>query len=439
MEKQKEIKNFLNFIDNVPNSYLCVENLKYSLLEAGYQELTFRDDWNLYVGGKYFIIKDAAIIAFNIPNDYTNIKGFNIVASHSDSPSFRIKNNPDIFKDGYLKLNTIPYGAMIYYSWFDRPLSIAGRVVVKNKNAFRTININVDKDLLIIPSQAIHINREVNKKNEINPQKDMLPIISLNENDSINNIISDYLNNKNIEFDEICDCDLYLYNRDKAKLLGLNNDFIIAPRLDNLASVWTSYKGFINSKNDFSINVLSVFNSEEIGSDTKDGADSTFLSDTLYKISKKVNIDVMNLLDNSMVISADNAHAIHPNAPEKNDPTNKVYLGKGVAIKNHTNYSTNALSSSIFKDICNSSNIAYQDFEVKSDLRSGSTLGKINETHVSVDTVDIGIPQLAMHSALETMGTEDFMSMYYSMVEFYSTTRVKGNDSIMVLRLRKVK
>lgn len=437
--KENEVKEFIDFIDSTPNSYLCTENIKNRLLEKGYRELTFNGIWEYdCIGNKFFITKNnSSIIAFNIPKNKSDIVGFNITATHSDSPSFNIKPNSEIYSDGYLKLNTGSYGSMINYSWLDRPLSLAGRVIVKDKDKYEAININIDKDLLVIPSQAIHINREVNTKNELKKQKDMLPIISLTEEVKIKDIIEEYLKINNYNYDSICDYDLYLYNRDKAKIVGLNNEFILSPRLDDLACVWPAYKSFIASNNDLSINVLSIFNNEEIGSLTSQGADSTFLSDVLYRISKLVNKDITTLLNNSMIISADNAHALHPNAKEKSDPTNKVYINKGVVIKHHTNYTTDALTSSIFKGICTSANVDCQDFASNSDMRCGSTLGGISQSQVSIDSIDIGIPQLAMHSANELMGTDDLISMYFAMLEFYNTTLYKEKNAVKVLSNKK--
>lgn len=437
--KEKEITEFIDFIDSTPNSYWCTEHLRNKLLEQGYRELTFNGIWEYdCIGGKFFITKNnSSLIAFTIPKNKSDIVGFNITSTHNDSPSFNIKTNPEIYSEGYLKLNVDGYGGMINYSWLDRPLSIAGRVIVKDKNQYKAINVNIDKDLLVIPSQAIHINREVNTKNELNKQKDMLPIISLTNDLKVKDIIETYLKDNNYQYDSVCDYDLYLYNRDKSKIMGLNNEFILAPRLDDLACVWPAYKSFITANNDLSINVLSVFNNEEIGSLTSQGADSTFLSDVLNRIAKLVNKDVITLLNNSMVISADNAHAIHPNATEKSDPTNKVYLNKGVVIKHHTNYTTDALTSSIFKGICDNGNINYQDFASKSDMRCGSTLGGISQSQVSIDSIDIGIPQLAMHSANELIGTDDLISMYYAMLEFYNTTICKEKNSVKVLSNKK--
>lgn len=427
--------NMIDFINNTPNAYSCADNLRKLLIDKGFIELYENDDWhNLEKNNKYFVVRgDSALIAFELPNNKEKI-GFNIVAAHSDSPSFHIKPNSDIFENNYLKLNTDSYGGMINYSWLDRPLSLAGRVIIYEDGIYKTQIINIDKDLMIIPSQAIHINCDVNSKNELNLQIDMLPIISLSNKKSLIDIIMDYLDAKGITYDNICDYDLYLYNRDKGKFVGLNDEFILSPRLDDLASLFPAFTSFIEAKNSDVINVLCAFDNEEIGSLTKSGADSDFLISTLKRIADELNFNLYVALKNSFIVSADNAHAIHPNAQSKSDPTNKVFLNKGIVIKHHINYTTDSISSSIFKGIYENANVPFQDFASRSDLRIGSTLGKINQSHVGVDSVDIGIPQLAMHSANETIGTKDILYMYKALLEFYNTQIVKEKNTIKLLQ-----
>ena len=237
--------------------------------------------------------------------------------------------------------------------------------------------------------------------------------------------------------DKICDYDLFVYNRDKAKYVGLNNEFILAPRLDDLASVYSAAEAFINSANDDSINVFCAFDNEEIGSLSQQGADSTFLSDTLIRISNGADFDIYTALKNSFVVSADNAHASHPNAAAKTDPTNKILLNEGIVIKHHINYTTDALTSSLYKGICEKAEVPYQDFACRSDMKCGATLGGLSQRHVSIDSVDIGLPQLAMHSANETIGTKDVLYMYKSLLEFYNIEFIKEKDTIKLLSKRK--
>ena len=424
-------KKLMSFIDKTPNAYYCVENFRQKLIKKGFIELYENESWNLKEDGKYVVVRnDSSLIAFTMTDKKDNI-GFNIVAAHDDSPSFSIKTNPEMYDGNYMKLNISGYGGMLNYTWLDRPLSLAGRVVTLKDGIYTKELVNVDKDLLIIPSQAIHINREANSNNQLNHQIDMLPVVSLGNERKLEDIIRDNLCE---DIDKICDYDLYLYNRDNAKYVGLNDEMILAPRLDDLGSLFPAFNSFIESNNKDSINVLCAFNSEEIGSLTREGADSTFLIDTLTRIAESSNINLLPALGNSFIVSADNAHAVHPNAGGKSDPTNKVLLNNGVVIKHHINYTTDAVTSSIFKGICDNIDIPYQDFACRSDMKCGSTLGGISGSHVSVDTVDIGLPQLAMHSTNETIGTKDVLYMYKSLLEFYNSTIVREKNQIKIIK-----
>ncbi len=427
-------ENLMSFINKTPNAYYCVANLRQKLKENGYEELYENELWfNLQENGKYFVIRnDSSLIAFQIPPK-KDMVGFNIVCAHADSPSFAIKPNADIFENGYMKLNLSGYGSMINYTWMDRPLSLAGRVVTLKDGIYTKEILNIDKDLLVIPSQAFHMNLEVNKKNELNHQVDMLPIISLSNEKKLENIIKENLTKSGKDTATICDYDLYVYNRDKAKYVGLNDIFILAPRLDDLASLFPTFTSFIESNNPNSINVACAFNNEEIGNLTCQGADSTFLLDVLTRITEALDINLLVALDNTFIVSADNAHAIHPNAGQKSDPTNKVALNKGVVIKHHINYTTDAVTSSLFKGICEHAKVPYQDFACRSDRKCGKTLGGISQSHVSVNSVDIGIPQLAMHSANETIGSKDVLYMYRALLEFYNSTIVKEKNQMKIL------
>ena len=431
MEKIND--RFKKFVDNTPNAFCCVENIKKMLDKEGYIELYENKVWDdLKPNGKYYVTRnDSSLIAFKTVENKENL-GFNIVASHSDSPGFLIKPNSEIYENGYLKLNIDGYGGMIKHTWLDRPLSIAGRVISRLNNTYKKQIINIDKDLLIIPSQAIHINNEVNTKNELKTQNDMLPIISLNKDTTLKEWIENYFSERYKSIFPIVGYDLYLYNRDKAKYIGMNNEFILAPRLDDLGCVYPSLESFINSENDNSINIFATFNNEEIGSLTMQGADSTFLIDVLTRIANSTNLDLLTALSNSVIISADNAHAIHPNASAKSDPTNKVYLNKGVVIKNHTNYTTDSVTSTLFKGICDNAEVPYQDFACNSNMRCGSTLGGISQRHVSIDSVDIGLPQLSMHSSNELMGSKDLLYMYKSLLEFYKSSFIKEGNIIKI-------
>ncbi len=424
-------KELMNFMNNTPNAYYCVHNLKQMLEANGFEELYENENWDsLKTDGKYFVSRnDSSLIAFKMNGNKEKV-GFNIAAAHTDSPSFTIKPNADMFDNMYLKLNVNGYGGMINYSWLDRPLSVAGRVITVTNGVYEKQLVNIEKDLLTIPSQAIHINRDVNHKNELNPQVDMLPIMSLSNEKRLEDIIKENLESQGKKVDKICDYDLNLYNREQARIVGANDEFILAPRLDDLADLFPAVQGFMDSNNENSINVLCAFHNEEIGSLTEQGADSTFLIDILTRITNALNIDLFVALSNSIMVSSDNAHAIHPNALAKSDPTNKVLLNKGIVIKHHINYTTDAVTSSLFKGICNKAKVPYQDFACRADMKCGSTLGGISQSHVSIDSIDIGLPQLAMHSATETMGTKDVGYMYKALLEFYNTTIQKERNCL---------
>lgn len=427
-------ENLMSFIDETPNAYYCVDNLRKILIENNFSELYENEIWNdLKEDGKYFVVRnDSSLIAFKMSDKKENIS-FNIVSAHTDSPSFSVKPNADMFDGNYMKLNVSGYGGMLNYSWLDRPLSLAGRVVTLKDGVYEKQLVNVNKDLLIIPSQAIHINRDANEKLSLNHQVDMLPVVSLSNDKKLEDIIRENLSKSGNDIGKICDYDLYLYNRDSAKYVGLNDELILAPRLDDLASVFPAFTSFIESDNTNSINVLCAFNNEEIGSLTVQGADSTFLIDTLTRIAEASNIDLLTALNNTFIVSADNAHAHHPNAQSKSDPTNKVLLNNGVVIKHHINYTTDAVTSSLFKGICEYAEVPYQDFLCRSDMRCGSTLGRISQRHVGVDSVDIGLPQLAMHSTNETIGSKDVFYMYRSLLEFYNSSIIKEKNKIKII------
>mgnify|MGYP004620402283 CR=1 FL=1 len=422
----------MEFIDNTPNAYYCVDNLKNKLLKEGYTELFEGETWNLKEDGKYFVIRnDSSLIAFNM-TDRKDI-GFNVVAAHTDSPSFTVKTKPEMYDGTYLKLNVSGYGGMLNYTWLDRPLSLAGRVITLIDSVYEKQLINIEKDMLIIPSQAIHINLDANEKNKLNHQVDLLPVMSIGNEKQLEDVIREELSKQGKDVQKICDYDLYLYNRDKSKYVGLNDEMILAPRLDDLGSLYPSFEAFIKSNNMNSIDVLCAFNNEEIGSLTPQGADSTFLLDILTRICSSAKIDLLPALNNTFVVSADNAHAIHPAAASKSDPTNKVLLNNGVVIKHHPNYTTDAVTSSIFKGICEYADVPVQDFACRSDMRCGATLGGISQSQVSVDSVDIGLPQLAMHSTNETIGSKDALYMYKAILEFYNSSIVKKQNKIKVL------
>lgn len=427
MNKDSLIKNLMNYIDKSPSNYFACINAREKLLENGYEELFLEKKWILKKGGKYFVlVNDSSFIAFKIGKEDLKKSGFKIVGSHTDSPSFLIKPNPEMNKNGFIVLNTEVYGGPIYATWFDRPLSISGRVFLETKNAFKPEKkfINYDEDLLIIPSLCIHQNRSVNDGMSLNAQKDTLPFISMeNKNGkfSFNKIISEYLN---VPEKSILSYDLTLYSREKATLLGPNKEFISSGRLDNLASVHASLNALIDNKDDKNTCMVAAFDNEEIGSNTIQGADSPTFRKILERIAFVFNQnedEYQRILSNSFVISNDCAHSIHPNYLEKTDPTNMPKLNGGPVIKMAANraYITDGFSRAVIEKIAKDNKIPVQTFVNRSDLKGGTTIGPILQSHVSIQGLDIGTPLLAMHSVRELGGVEDHYNLYKLIKNFF--------------------
>ncbi len=422
----QESAELLQFIKESPSTYHVIENIKGRLMAAGFAELDEKAEWKVEAGKGYFVIRNgSSVIAFRMPKK--DPKGFHLIASHSDSPAFKLKENPEMAaEDKYVKLNTEKYGGMILNTWLDRPLSVAGRVVVKNSEGKAEVRlIDIDQDLLVIPNVAIHMNREANK-GELNPQVDMLPLMSLSSaKDSKGFFTKLVAEAAGAAPEELLGQDLYLYVREAGRLIGANKEFILSPKLDDLQSVYASMTAFCNVCPVEYINVLAVFDNEEVGSGTAQGADSTLLEDVLKRVGEALGLTAsgyMRLVADSFLISADNAHAVHPNHPEKADPTNRPYIGGGLVIKYHGSqrYTTDAVSAAMMKMCCEKADVPYQAYFNRSDIVGGSTLGNISTAHVSLSSVDVGMPQLAMHSAVETGGTADTTYARKAFEVFYS-------------------
>lgn len=416
-EYKRYAQELLDFIEKSPSVYHVVHNIAENLRREGFKELEESREWNVRSGGKYFTVRNgSSIIAFRLPQK-REFKGFHIIAAHSDSPTFKIKESPEMAAvDKYIRLNTEKYGGMIMSTWFDRPLSVAGRVAVEDKNADNGVStklVNIDRDILVIPNVAIHMNREMNKGVEYNPQIDMLPLFAeAGEKKAQNPFMDLVAKAAGVKPDKILGHDLFLYVRDKGRIIGEKGEFILSPKLDDLQCAHTAYQAFAGSEPKDYINICAVFDNEEVGSGTRQGADSTFLQDVLERISENLELGrngFLSAVAGSFLISADNAHALHPNHPEKADPVNRPRLNGGIVIKYHgaQKYTTDAVSAAVMKEICREAAVPYQVYTNRSDIVGGSTLGNISTAHVSVSSVDIGLPQLAMHSAVETAGSRD--------------------------------
>lgn len=413
---EKYVNELLNFIESSPTVYHNIHLIKAILNNFKYTELKENTKWELEPNKAYYVIRDgASIITFKTPID---IKGFHIVASHNDSPSFKVKPNGELNAGAFKKLNTEPYGGMIASTWFDRPLSVAGRVIVKTENGVETRLVNLAGHNVVIPSVAIHLRG--GQQMDINLQNDLLPVIGLTDE---NNTFTKQLEKCTIfsENEKILSHDLFLYNKEKGCVAGFDNELIMSPKLDDLECVFASLEAFLEAKPTNKIMVCAVFNNEEVGSGSNNGAASTFLTDTLERICCAFNLDKYMMYANSFLVSADNAHAVHPAHPEKSDPTNNVQMNKGIVIKHHSSlsYTTSGLSASAFKAICDKVGVPYQDYTNRSDLRGGSTLGRIALEKLSINALDIGLAQLAMHSVMETSGSKDIKYMVAALKEFY--------------------
>ncbi|NEZ46767.1 M18 family aminopeptidase [Clostridium niameyense] len=430
MDKLIEAQKLIDFIYNSPSPFHVVRNVEEILKQNGYFKLEENEKWYLKKGGKYYTCKNgSAILAFYIGKKDVEKDGFRIIASHTDSPTFKIKPSPEIFAEGnYLKLNTEVYGGPILNTWMDRPLSLAGRVVLKNENPMKPIIrlVNVKKPILIIPNLAIHMNRNINKGIELNRQKDMLPIIAMISDrlEKDNYLLKIIAKELDVEIDEILDFELFLYEFEKGCIMGCNNEFISSPKLDDLSMVYASLRALINSSNEETNKIMVCFDNEEVGSSTKQGADSPLLSSILERITLALNKnreDYYRSLANSFLISCDSAHAVHPNVPEKFDPTNKAYINKGPVIKISASqsYTSDAYTSAIYKQICNMAKVPVQEFVNRSDERGGSTIGPISSTHINISSVDIGTALLAMHSIRELGGSYDQIYAIKSFKQFF--------------------
>lgn len=415
MSKEQNIaRELIEFIWESPSVFHVTDTIRKELLQAGFQELKEQDAWQLESDHGYFVVRnDSSVIAFYVPDK--EMSGFHVLAGHGDSPTFKVKENPELtVEEKYIRLNTEKYGGMIHSTWLDRPLSVAGRIIVRGENNLpQTMLVNVDKDLLVIPNLAIHMNREVNKGYEYNPQIDLLPLMGLgNKKDAKDLLLKEVAEAAGIKREDILGHDLFLYVRERGRIIGAGEEFVLSPRLDDLQCVHSGMKAFLSTKPKHYINVLAVFDNEEVGSTTAQGAGSTLLKDTFLRIGEALNWteeDRCRMMAGSFMISADNAHAVHPNHPEKADPSNRPYLGGGIVIKYHggQKYTTDGVSAATMKLWCEKAKVPYQVFYNRSDMAGGSTLGNISNAQVSMAAVDVGLPQLAMHSAIETATCAD--------------------------------
>lgn len=414
-------KKLIEFISKSPDCYHAVQSAAQRLSENGFKQLSEGDKWEIERGGKYYVTRNgSSIIAFKIPE--SECSKFLICASHTDSPSFKLKPDFGLETSGGMKLSVEGYGGMIMSSWLDRPLSVSGRVITAADGKIESHLVNIDRDIAVIPSLAIHMNRDANKGYEFNIRRDMCPLTG-GESGALMSLVAD---TALVRKEDIKGLDLSLYNRAKGSVFGVDNEYFCAPRIDDLQCVYSTLEGFLLSEDADSINVFAAFDNEEVGSSTKQGALSTFLRDTLMRIcfaSGGDDEDYRRAVAGSFMLSCDNAHALHPNHADKYDDTNRVYMNGGVVIKYNANqkYTTDAISEAVVKYVCEKADVPYQLYANRSDMPGGSTLGNLSGEKVSVSAADVGLAQLAMHSCMETAGSRDTTHMIKFIKEFYNS------------------
>lgn len=425
-------RRLLEFIEKSPTCYQAIACFQEQLQE--FTHLREEQEWTLQPGGAYYVTRNgSSLIAFRLPEEGEGVKGFQIAAAHNDSPLFKVKPNGEInVEKHYIKLNVEKYGGMLCAPWFDRPLSVAGRLVVQEQDKIVTKLVNVERDLAMIPNLAIHMNRQANDGYPYNPQIDMLPLFG--GGGAEGRFLPIVAEAAGVAPESVLGTDLFFYNRMKGIVWGAENEFISSRSLDDLQCAWSLMQGFLGAqRNSSRVTMCCVFDNEEVGSGTKQGADSTFLSDVMERINECLGGSAQGLraaIANSFMVSADNAHGVHPNHPEKADPTNRPYLNRGIVIKFNANqrYTTDGVSEAIFKTICRDAQVPYQTYANRSDIPGGSTLGHLSNRHISLNTVDIGLAQLAMHSPYETAGVRDTEHLVRAMTQFYESAVTAHSD-----------
>ena len=430
MEKRLA-QELIDFLYKSPTAYHAASSVKDMLDNEGFEEIFEKDAWKFEKGRKYYLVKNnSAVIAFKVGNGEIEKDGFRLIGAHTDAPGFRIKPNAEMkTEDHYVRLNTEVYGGPILYTWFDRPLGIAGRVILKGKSALkpRVELVNINKPVLIIPSLAIHMNRSVNEGYNFNRQKDTLPLVGfVNEELEKKGYLMSLLTKElGVSEDEILDFDLYLYEYEKGCVIGINEELISAGKLDDQWMVFAGVKALINSTDIDSTKVMICIDNEEIGSLTAQGAQSKLIRGTLERIAialGKNSEEFFRAVSNSVMISADLAHAVHPNLPEKHDPTNRPLLGNGPVLKIAASgsYSTEGVAAGIFEAVCKEANVPVQKFVNRSDVRGGTTIGPMSAADLCIPVIDMGAPLIGMHSVRELASVKDNFYTIEAFTKFFS-------------------
>jgi aspartyl aminopeptidase len=426
---RNDIQALMRFLNASHSVYHAVAALKDMLTAAGYTQLQETETWSLTPGGKYYLIRGgSALMAFRVPKGTPT--GFLLSAAHSDRPAFKLKENGEL-TGTYTRLATEKYGGMVISTWLDRPLSVAGRVLVETETGVQTRLVDIDRDLLLIPNVAIHMNRNVNDGYAWNPAVDTLPLLGGKDAaGKLQTLLEEAAGGK------ILSHDLYLYVRQKSALWGVEEEYLSAQGVDDLLCAWGCAQGFLAAGETDAVPVLCVFDNEEIGSASAQGADSQLLPSALGRICRALNVDQEVMLRRSFMISADNAHAVHPNHPEYADATNAPVMNGGVVLKFNANlrYATDGVSAAVFRQVCKKADVPMQTYYNRADILGGSTLGSISVTQVTVPTADIGLPQLAMHSCYETAGVRDIAYLEAAMTAYYGSNLSVAPDGTYTIQ-----
>lgn len=425
----QSVLDLMQYLDMAHSSYHAVKGLKDMLEDAGYMPISESSRWELMPGGKYYVTRgENALMAFRVP--VTEPCGFMMTASHCDRPGFKVKTNADL-TGKYTRLSVERYGGLLIGPWLDRPLSVAGRVLVQTENGVRSRLVDIDRDLLLIPSVAIHMNRQANDGYAWDAKTDVIPLMGSADNEGKLNALL-----HRVAGGTVLSHDLYLYVREKAKVWGIEEEYLSAQALDDLACAWCCARAFIEARESEAINVLCVFDGEEVGSMTNQGAGSNFLKTVLGRICAALQVDMDQLLAQSVMVSADNAHALHPNHPELADPQNAPLVGGGPVLKYNANmrYTTDGVTAALMQQIAHAAGVPLQSYCNRADMPGGSTLGNVSLGQVSVLSVDIGLPQLAMHSCYETCARQDVLDLVELARSFYSCSLEVPYDGVYNLR-----
>lgn len=427
-----ETEKMLDFVTKSPTAFHAVNNICDVLKKDGFIQLWEEEKWELQPGGNYFVVRNfSSVIAFKMPKQpYQN---FQIVAAHDDSPAFKIKENAVVGgAKPYVVLSCERYGGMILSTWMDRPLSVAGRILAKKDGGIQMMLVDAEEDMALIPSLAIHMDRSVNEGYAYQPHIDMRPVFGIGENGEEE--FEEFLAQKSgIRKEDIIQKELFLYNRMAGSIWGAKKEFVSSPRLDDLQCVYGALEGFRRGGGTESVSMLVVFDNEEVGSETRQGADSEFLRDVMRRIhllSGRTEEEFYQAMASSFMVSADNAHAVHPNHPEKADADNKPFINGGIVMKFSPRYATDGEAAAMWREICRLAEVPVQIYMNRSDIPGGATLGRISDSHVSIPTVDIGLAQFAMHSSYETAGTKDNEYLIRAIETFYSVQIERRQDRI---------